>query len=103
MHISYSFVVLELFFPPITKTKSASFESSCTLFCLTSVAEQIVLKATISLLALTISFKTLFQVSFFSVVCETTQTFAGIFSSSVFPFVIMAESLHQPLIPITSG
>ena len=48
-------------------------------------------------------FNVFFQVSSFSVVCDTTQIFLGSSSSKVPSFVIIALSLHHPFIPITSG
>src|SRR6056297_1962121 len=80
--IVYNFLVLELFFPPITIIVSHFCAKSLQEFCLSKVALQIVL------------WKLIF--SYFFKCCS-------FFLNSSKSFEINASSLHHPFIPTISG
>ena len=95
--------MFELFFPPTTITASLTLESSSILFCLTSVAEHIVLNDKSSLTCGVKLLIVFFQFSSFSVVCDTAHTLFGSSSLNSPLVVTIASLLHQPFIPATSG
>ena len=107
LQISYSFCVLELPLSPITSILSTILDNSTASFCLSSVAEHIVLLAEILFVfPLSTASISLYLLSL-NVVCTTTAYSASgsssIFSASSTLSTITAEFSHQPLMPITSG